>query len=258
MRIASWNVNSVNARLDNVVSWLGESAPDVVVLQEIKCQEENFPRAAIEAAGYQAAVVGEKSYNGVALLSRLPFELRQRALPGDDTDTQARYVEADVAGVIVAGIYLPNGNPVDSDEKYGRKLRWMDRLLAHAQALLAEEKPVVIAGDYNVIPENEDCWDPAEWLGDALFQDEVRARYRRLQHMGFTDAFRACDRRGGQYTFWDYQKGRWPRDEGIRIDHALLSPEAAIRLASCQIDRAPRAREKASDHTPLIVTLNAA
>ncbi|HYE01281.1 MAG TPA: exodeoxyribonuclease III [Alphaproteobacteria bacterium] len=254
-RIATWNVNSVRARLANVLAWAERTRPDVLLLQELKTVEADFPHDAFTGLGYAVHAVGQKAYNGVALLSREPAEVTARALPGDDTDEQARYIEARVRGLRIASLYLPNGNPVGT-EKFDYKLRWMARLRAHAKALLATEEPVVLGGDYNVIPAEEDVHDPAAWMGDALFRPESRAEFRALLNLGYTDAFRALDDRPHQYTFWDYQAGRWHRDEGIRIDHFLLSPQAADRLTACQIDRAPRGEEKASDHTPVICTLS--
>lgn len=254
LSIATWNVNSIKARLVNVTDWLGSAQPDIVLLQELKCEESGFPHLEIEALGYQAIVVGQKSYNGVALLSRHPAEDVITVLPGDDTDTQSRYVEATVAGVRVASLYLPNGNPVGTD-KYRYKLAWMDRLAAHMAALLETEQPVVLGGDYNVIPEPRDCYNPAAWRDDALFRLETRAAFRRLLNLGYTEAYRALHQDKGAYTFWDYQQRAWDLDNGIRIDHFLLSAQAADRLTDCRIDREPRGRQKASDHTPVIVTL---
>lgn len=254
-RIATWNVNSIKARLANVLGWLKSASPDVVLLQELKCVDENFPALEIGDLGYNAAVSGQKTYNGVAILSKTPLEVEHRALPGDAGDDQARYVEAvteTAAGVLrVASIYLPNGNPVDSD-KFGYKLAWMARLEAHARDLLALEEPVVLGGDYNVIPDDQDCHDPVAWRGDALFRPESRSAFRALVNLGFTDAFRAFHRdQPGAYTFWDYQGGAWNKDHGIRIDHLLLSPQAADLLVGSDIDRGPRGKEKASDHTPV-------
>lgn len=255
MRIATWNVNSIKVRLEAVCGWLTANQPDVLLLQELKCTDDAFPREAISALGYAVETVGQKTYNGVAILSRHTIDVTARRLPGDETDEQARYLEARIAGLRIASIYLPNGNPAPGD-KFTYKLGWMDRLNAHAAHLLHTGEPVVLGGDYNIIPEAEDCWDPAEWRDDALFRLESRQRFRALLNQGWTEAFRACDPSPGRYSFWDYQKGRWSRDEGIRIDHLLLSPQAADRLVSCTIDRAPRAQDKASDHTPVIVTLS--
>ena len=256
MRIATWNVNSVNARLPNIVDWLAANRPDVVLLQEIKCQDDNFPAAEIKAAGYEAAVHGQKSYNGVAILSRLPMADIERGLPGDDDDAQSRWIEATIAGIRVASLYLPNGNPAPG-EKFDYKLRWMDRLIAHGQRLLETEMPVVLAGDYNVCPTDDDVFDPAGWRDDALCRPDSRARFRQLLHLGYTEAFRALHPQAKKaWTFWDYQAGAWPRDLGLRIDHLLLSPEAADRLTDCAVDREPRGREKASDHTPIWIELS--
>ena len=253
--IATWNVNSVNARLPNLLEWLAGAGPDIVLLQETKCVDEAFPREAIEDAGYNVAVHGQKSYNGVAILSRAPIDEAMPGLPGDDADEQARYLEASIGGVRVATIYLPNGNPIGTD-KFAYKLGWMARLRRHAARLLEDDQPLVLGGDYNVIPEPPDARDPGEWLGDALFQPESRAAFRALLHLGLTEAFRALHPgEGGHYSFWDYQGRAWDRDDGIRIDHLLLSAAAADRLESCVIDKAPRGRPRASDHTPVIVTL---
>jgi len=254
MKFASWNVNSINMRLPHVLDWLATHKPDALMLQELKCMDEKFPLKDIEAAGYHAAVHGQKTWNGVAILSPHPIEDVKKGLPGDDSDTQSRYLEATIKGVRVASIYLPNGNPVES-EKYPYKLAWFDRLITQAKKLLATEQPVVLAGDYNIIPEDRDCYDPAVWAEDALFRLESRRKFRSLLNLGFTDAFRALNDADHQYTFWDYQAGAWPKDHGIRIDHLLLSPQAADRLTTCEIDRAPRAAEKASDHTPIFAVL---
>lgn len=258
MRLATWNVNSVNARLETVLAWFEAASPDVAVLQEIKCIDEKFPAEAFERMGYNVAVHGQKTYNGVAMLSKTPLEDVRKGLPGDDGDEQARYIEAVISGptpVRVAGIYLPNGNPIGT-EKFAYKLAWMDRLRRHAEALLALEEPLVIAGDYNVIPFEQDVEKPKEWLNDALFQPESRGAYRALQNLGLTDAYMQADGMPGGYTFWDYQAGAWQRNNGIRIDHALLSPQAADRLSRVDIHRDVRGGEKPSDHVPVVVELN--
>ncbi len=257
--IASWNVNSIKARLPNVLDWTKAKKPDILLLQEVKCLEEAFPGLEFGDLGYNCAVVGQKSYNGVAILAKTPLELAERALPGDDADGHARYIEAVTvtkAGTLrVASLYLPNGNPIGLDgmrsEKFAYKLAWLERLRLHMKALLKLEEPTILGGDYNVIPEPIDAKNPAAWTGDALFQPETRQAFRRLLHLGYTDAFRALNAQGGAYTFWDYQAGAWQRDNGIRIDHLLLSPQAADRLGESGIDREPRAKEKASDHTPV-------
>ncbi|MGR4866431.1 exodeoxyribonuclease III [Caulobacter sp. LARHSG274] len=260
MRIATWNVNSINARLDNVLGWFESAAPDVAVLQEIKCLDEKFPAEAFERLGYNVAVHGQKTYNGVAMLSKFPLEEVRRGLPfldDGEVDEQARYIEAVIGAptpVRVAGIYLPNGNPLGT-EKFAYKLAWMRRLQAHARGLLELEEPLVIAGDYNVIPEAEDVANPQAWLGDALFQPESRAAFRALKNLGFTDAYMQADGTPGGYTFWDYQAGAWPRNLGIRIDHLLLSPQAADKLAGVVIHRDERDREKPSDHVPVVAEL---
>lgn len=252
--IATWNVNSIKARLPNVLAWLQAAQPDVALLQELKCIDDNFPRLEIEALGYNLAVHGQKSYNGVAILSKFPLEDLLCGLPGNDGDDHARYVEATVRGFRVASIYLPNGNPIRSG-KFDYKLAWMDRLIDHARSLLASEMPVVLGGDYNVIPQDEDVFDPRAFATDALAQPESRSRFRALLNLGYTDALRALNRTPHIYTFWDYQGGAWQHDKGLRIDHFLLSPQAADLLESCEIDRGPRGEPKASDHTPVICRL---
>ncbi|HLY55946.1 MAG TPA: exodeoxyribonuclease III [Stellaceae bacterium] len=250
MKIATWNVNSLKVRLANVIAWVEAARPDVLALQEIKCQTAEFPYFEIEALGYKAVVLGQKSYNGVALLSSLPPEDVRIGLPGDDGDAQARYVEARYGRVRVASIYLPNGNPVDS-EKYPYKLAWIERLRRHAAELLTTESPFVLAGDYNVCPTDDDVYDPVGWRNDALCRPESRRGFRALVNLGLTDAFRVFHAEPHRYSFWDYQGGAWYRDEGLRIDHLLLSPQAADRLVDCDIDRGPRGQDKASDHTPV-------
>lgn len=256
LRIAAWNINSVRARLGNVLDWLTTFAPDVALLQEIKCRDEDFPRLEIEAAGWQIAVHGQKSYNGVAILSRRPLSDIRLRLPGDETDEQARWIEAEIGGVRVVSLYLPNGNPAPGD-KYDYKLAWMARMRDRTKALLAEGRPFVLGGDYNVCPTDDDVYDPAGWRDDALCRPETRAAFRSLVNLGLTEAFRALhpDEKG-RYSFWDYQAGAWQRGEGLRIDHFLLSPQAADRLVACDIDKGPRGKEKASDHTPVWVDLD--
>ena len=259
MRIATWNVNSVNARLETVLRWFEEAAPDVACLQEIKCVDEKFPTEAFERLGYNVAVHGQKTYNGVALISKTPLEDVRRGLPGDPGDEQARYIEAVVSGprpVRVGCLYLPNGNPVNT-EKFTYKLGWMARLNAHARELLTWEEPFVLLGDYNVIPERRDAENPDNWTGDALFQPQSRAAFRALKNLGLTEAFLEADGAAGAYTFWDYQAGAWQRNNGIRIDHALLSPQAADLLTGVSIHRDVRSWEKPSDHVPLMVELDA-
>ena len=252
LSLATWNVNSIKARLPIVRDWMAANAPDVLLLQEIKTPE--FPSFEFEALGYKSLFVGQKSYNGVAILSKLPMTPRETALPGADGDDHARFIAADIAGIHVINIYLPNGNPVGT-EKFTYKLTWFDRLRRHVGMLMADERPFVIGGDFNVIPEEIDCYDPKAWVGDALFQPESRGHYRALLNLGLTDALRAVDPRPHVYTFWDYQAGRWQRDQGIRIDHWLLSPEIADRMEGCTVDRGPRGLERASDHTPVVLTL---
>src|SRR6201995_1593084 len=258
MKIATWNVNSIRIRVDAAMQWLKEANPDVVCLQELKCQDEQFPREPFEALGYNCAVHGQKSYNGVAILSKRPLEDVTPRLPGGENDDHARYLEAVVTGdkgvVRVASIYAPNGNPFPGP-KFDFKLAWLERLRLHAAKLLKQEEPVVLMGDYNIIPEDKDAAKPKNWLKDALFQPESKAALRRIEHLGYTDAFRALHPQGGHYTFWDYF-GSWERNNGIRIDHILLSPHAADRLRACHIDKDVRgASEKPSDHVPIWVEL---
>ena len=260
MKIASFNINGIKARIQALPDWLDEAEPDVVLLQEIKSIDENFPRELFEDKGYIVETHGQKSFNGVAILSKRPLEDVTRGLPGDDTDEQARWIEATVMGdktaVRVCGLYLPNGNPAPGP-KYDYKLAWMERLKTRAAELLAAEEPALMAGDYNIIPQDEDAKRPEAWREDALARPESRAAYRRIVNLGFTEAFRSRTQGPGHYTFWDYQAGAWNRDDGIRIDHFLLTPQAADLLRDCQIDKETRAREKPSDHVPIWVELDA-
>lgn len=257
VQIATWNVNSVRQRLEHLTRYLRDVNPDVLCLQELKCTDEAFPYNEVESCGYNVAVHGQKGFNGVAILSKAPIEVT-RGLPGNPDDLHARYIEALVPhndGVVRVGcLYLPNGNPPETD-KYSYKLAWMDRLIAHAEKLLAYEEPLVLAGDYNVIPEPRDCYDPAAWAGDALFLPRTREKFRALINLGFTDALRATSDAAGLYTFWDYQAGCWQRDKGIRIDHLLLSPRAADRLVRITIDKDRRGEDKPSDHVPVRIEL---
>jgi exodeoxyribonuclease III len=254
MKIATWNINGVKARIETLLTWLAETKPDAVCLQEIKSVDEGFPSEAIENAGYNVAVHGQKGFNGVALLSKTRIEDVMRGLPGDTGDEQARYIEGSITAgmrsIRLGGLYLPNGNPIGTD-KFSYKLAWMARLEAHATALLASEQVAILAGDYNVIPEPVDAKTPAAWTEDALFQPESRAAFRRLLALGLTDAVRSCHPGPGVYTFWDYQAGAWQKDNGIRIDHLLLSPQATDLLAGAGIDKFTRGWEKPSDHVPV-------
>jgi exodeoxyribonuclease-3 len=258
MRVATWNVNSIRQRIDHLTAWLKERSPDVVCLQEIKCVDEAFPRETFEALGYNVAVHGQKTFNGVAILSKHKLEEVTPGLPGDDTDDHARFLEATIStatGVLrVASIYLPNGNPPDT-EKYSYKLRWIDRLRAYALNRLAFEEPLVLAGDYNVIPTEADVHNPSAWIKDALFLPTTREKFRTLTNLGLTDALRAVTDESGLYTFWDYQAGAWQKNWGIRIDHLLLSPQAADRIVTAGIDKHVRSWEKPSDHVPVYVDL---
>ena len=258
MKIVTWNINGVRARIDNLLTWLKESDPDIVCLQEIKTVDEGFPRFEIEALGYHVETHGQKGFNGVAILSKLPFDEVNRGLPGDDTDEQARFIEgvfSTSGGALrVVSLYLPNGNPVGT-EKFPYKLAWMKRLELWALERLALEEPLILAGDYNVIPEPIDAKNPEIWVNDALFQPETRQAFRRLINRGFTEALRATTDAAGIYTFWDYQAGAWQKNNGIRIDHLLLSPEAANRLTSTAVEKHVRAWEKPSDHVPRVAHL---
>ena len=260
MKIATFNVNSINARLPRILAWFDAAKPDVAVLQEIKCVDEKFPALEFEDRGYNVEAHGQKTYNGVALLSKHPVEDVKRGLPGDKDDDQARYIEAlvcpdDAAPVRVGGLYLPNGNPAPGP-KYDYKLKWMKRLKKRAETLLKDEEALVLAGDYNVIPQAEDVHDPAAWTDDALFRPETRAAFRELVYLGFVDAIRQANPGGVLYTFWDYQRGAWEKDHGIRIDHLLLSPHAADRFRNAGVDRKERGKEKPSDHVPVWVELD--
>lgn len=250
--IASWNVNSIKARLEHVTNWLMSQKPDVLLLQELKGTE--FPSEVFSGLGYESVAVTQKAYNGVAILSRLPIEHVSNALSGDQSDTHARYLEVIVSGVRIVDIYLPNGNPVGT-EKFEYKLAWMERLLVKMSQWKADGVPTVIGGDFNVIPEDIDCHKPASWIHDALFQPEPRALYRAMLDMGYTDAFRSLHEEVGQFTFWDYFRQAFENNRGIRIDHFLVSPSLRPRIEACEIDKGPRAQPKPSDHTPILLTL---
>lgn len=252
IKIATWNVNSIKVRGPAVRDWLAAHTPDVLLLQEIK--GENFPSEDFTAAGYESIAVGQKAYNGVAVLSKKPVTVKADSLPGDNNDTQARYIEVDYEGIRIVNIYLPNGNPAPGD-KYDYKLKWMKRLYDHLKTLCEAEVPFVVGGDFNVIPDAKDCYDPKAWINDALYLPETRAKFRMLLNLGLTDAFRVYNNEAKQYSFWDYQAGAWPQNKGIRIDHFLLSPPLADRLQSCIIDKEPRGLDNPSDHTPVIVEL---
>ena len=259
MRIATWNVNSIKQRTDSAVAWLKERAPDIVCLQETKCVDDAFPREPFEALGYNVAVHGQKTFNGVAVLSKLPFDETTPRLPGGDDDDHARFLEASVStksgALRIACLYLPNGNPPDSD-KYPYKLKWMDRLIGYARERLELEEPLILAGDFNVIPGPADARVPEAWTGDALYLPRTREKFRALANLGFTDAVRAVSDDGGLYTFWDYQAGAWQKNNGIRIDHMLMSPQAADRLVAAGIDKHVRAWQRPSDHVPVWADLD--
>jgi exodeoxyribonuclease-3 len=260
MRIATWNINGLRARFETLAAWLGESAPDVAILQETKIPDDLFPRDEIADLGYEAHVHGQKGFNGVAILARVPLEDVTRGLPGDEGDAQARYIEATVTGerhaLRLCGLYLPNGNPAPG-EKYDYKLAWMARLRDRAAGLLAEEVPFLMAGDYNVLPEDIDLARPEVMAGDALMLPETRAAWRRLLNLGLTEAFRARHPgQPGHYTYWDYQGGAFERNNGLRIDHVLLSPAAADMMTGCTVEAQLRGRTRPSDHVPVWVDLD--
>jgi exodeoxyribonuclease-3 len=258
MRIATWNVNSVKQRLENILAWLAARAPDVLCLQETKCIDQDFPRERFESLGYNVAIHGQKAFNGVAFLSKLPFDEVTPGLSGDDSDAQARFLEAQFStknGVVrVANLYLPNGNPPETD-KYTYKIKWMQRLLAYTHERMKLEEPLILAGDFNVIPEEIDVSNPAAWVNDALFLPQTRENFRALTNLGLVDAVRATSDAPGIYTFWDYQAGAWQKNRGIRIDHMLLSPQAADRLIRVGVDKHVRAWERPSDHVPVFIDL---
>jgi exodeoxyribonuclease III len=248
MKIVTWNVNSIKARREHVLRYLAEENPDVLMIQELKGTE--FPHDDFKSAGYDSLAVGQKAYNGVAILSKNPITEIARRLDGEPEDEQARYLEVEINGVRLINIYLPNGNPTPGD-KYDYKLRWMERLYNRLKSLTGSDTQFIIGGDFNVIPEGKDCKNPAEWKDDALFRPETHAAFRAILNLGLTDAFRVLNTAAGQYSFWDYQRGAWQKDNGIRIDHFLLSPHYADRLISCRINKNPRGLENASDHTPI-------
>ena len=257
MRIACWNVNSIRVRLPQVLHWCEEVAPDVLLLQEIKCQAEAFPKLSFKQRGYSyQEIVGEKSYHGVALLSKYEGSDLVLRLPGEqESDTQARYVQANLCGIRMASVYVPHGNPLGS-KKYAFKLQWLERLVQHTKSLISSREPFLFGGDFNIIPTSSDVYDAREWFDDALFTLEVRAFFRRLIFCGLTDAYRVYhDKSNSPYTFWDYKKQRWKYDQGLRIDHFLLSPQVTDRLQECTVDRRPRGYTNPSDHTPLLLTL---
>jgi exodeoxyribonuclease-3 len=258
LKIATWNVNSIKARLEHVKKWITTNNPDLLMLQELKGLD--FPTGEFEAMGYNAQAVTQKAYNGVATLSKQPQEVILNELPSygiDNTDEQARYLEIQYNDLRIINIYLPNGNPVDTNsDKFPYKIKWMKRLHKRLSQLREAQIPFVIGGDFNVIPEEQDCYDPKAWAGDALFHPDTHKQWQSLLNLGVYDAFRIKNKSKGQYSFWDYQRGAWQKDHGIRIDHFLLSPPTVDALESCVIDKTPRGEEKASDHTPVILELN--
>jgi exodeoxyribonuclease-3 len=258
MKVATWNINGIRARLETARNWVKEAAPDVLCFQEIKCEDLAFPSEMFEELGYNVTTHGQKGFNGVAILSKLPLEDIKSGLAGDDSDTHSRFIEAVVSvnrsALRVVSLYFPNGNPIGSD-KFDYKLAWMERLYGYAEQRLADEEAFLLAGDFNVIPEPIDARFPDNWRRDALYQPDTRAAYRRLLNLGLTDAFRACNAEGGHYSFWDYQAGAWQKDNGILIDHILLSPLAADRLTSAWIEKHTRGWDKPSDHVPVVIEL---
>jgi exodeoxyribonuclease III len=256
--VATWNVNSVKSRLAQLLDWLRADKPDVVLLQEIKCTDDTFPAMEIEELGYNIATHGQKTYNGVAILSKFKLDDIVRGLPGDDADIQARYVEAVInlpgSAMRVASVYVPNGQTAPS-EKFSYKLGFLDRLYDHFQRLLAYQEMLIVGGDYNIAPDDSDVHNPAAWTGSVLTHDEVRKRFRKIRNLGVQDAFRLCQPEGGHYSWWDYRAGSFARDDGLRIDHLLLSAQAADKLEGCVIKKQLRDVEKASDHTPVVLTL---
>ena len=258
MKIATFNINGIKARLKALLEWLDELKPDVVLLQEIKSVDEAFPKEILEERGYNVITHGQKSFNGVAILSKLPLENLSKDLPGGENDEQARWIEATVIGkraLHICGLYLPNGNPAPGP-KYDYKLAWMERLYNRAEELLVSEIPILMAGDFNIIPQREDAASPNKWIKDALFLPKSREAFREIMALGFTDAFRTCHPSSEQYSFWDYQGAAWDRNDGIRIDHILMSPACADMMVDCQIDQHVRDRERPSDHVPIWVDLD--
>lgn len=252
MKITSWNVNSIKARGDHVVRYLKDESPDILMIQELK--GEDFRHEKFKEIGYHAEAVGQKAYNGVAMLSKEPLDIIATALEGDESDEQARYIEAKRGDTHIINIYLPNGNPAPGP-KYEYKLAWMERLYKRLNSLIKSDTTFIIGGDFNVIPEDKDCHSPSDWRGDALFRDETHKAWRKILNLGLTDAFRVNNTLEKQYTFWDYQAGAWQKDNGIRIDHFLLSPTLTDKVQGCKINKTPRNWEKPSDHTPIEIIL---
>ena len=249
IRIATWNVNSIKVRIGHLLDWLHETNPDVVLLQETKVEDGKFPALEIEDRGYNVETLGQKTYNGVAILARSPIEDVVRGLPGDSSDIQARYLEATIGGIRIASLYLPNGNPVASD-KFPYKIGWMERLRDRVRGLLDDEETFVLGGDYNICPDDIDIYDPGDFAADALCQPESRGLFREILYMGVTEAFRALHPDEVAYSYWDFQRRSWEKNNGLRIDHLLLSPSAADQLSAAGIDRDMRGRERPSDHVP--------
>ncbi|MDD3029569.1 MAG: exodeoxyribonuclease III [Alphaproteobacteria bacterium] len=254
MRLATWNINSIRMRLPGILDWLEKAKPDVLLMQEIKCESQEFPAMDFLAAGYKVYAFGQRSYNGVAIASLYPIESVCENLPTFKDDSQARYLEARIKGVRVASVYVPNGNPVDTD-KFTYKLDWFKRFKAHAAKLLKGEELVVLGGDFNVLQGALDADDITKWEGDALYHKDVRAAFREVLNLGYTEIFRVLHPEERAYSFWDYKNNAWAQDRGLRLDHFLLSPEAVDKVKDCTIDKAPRGQEKASDHTPVVLDI---
>tara|TARA_B100000900_G_scaffold140795_1_gene119293 strand:- start:178 stop:945 length:768 start_codon:yes stop_codon:yes gene_type:complete len=253
MKFASWNINSINLRKETVLNWVIENSIDVLGLQEIKCENEKFPTDFFHEKGYFTEVIGQKSYNGVAIISKHPIQLNKSCLPSlKEEEPQARYIEVEINNFIYTSIYVPNGNPIDTN-KFDYKKKWLDCLIKHSNDLLEFEKPVILAGDFNVIPETLDCWDEKVWENDALAVPIIRKQFRTIKHQGYFDAFRLLNGNKTEWSFWDYQNGSWNKDYGIRIDHFLINSYAADIIKNCTIDKRPRGKEKPSDHTPVVI-----
>tara|TARA_B100000965_G_C19405871_1_gene675382 strand:+ start:107 stop:886 length:780 start_codon:yes stop_codon:yes gene_type:complete len=251
MKFASWNINSIKMREATLSNWIINNDIDAIAIQEIKCENENFPFENFKKIGFNCEVLGQKSYNGVAILSKYPINVRETKLPNlNEESPQSRYLEVEINDFIFSSIYLPNGNPLNSD-KYDYKIKWLNSFISHAKNLLKLEIPIILCGDYNVIPEDMDCWDPRVWKSDALGIDQVRDLFRSFKNDGYYDAFRSKNVNDVKWTFWDYQNGSWSKDHGIRIDHFILSPNAVDKLIDCDIDKEPRGKNKPSDHVPI-------
>ncbi len=254
MKLASWNVNSINLRKEKVLNWLTSQNIDILGLQEIKCEEDKFPKEFFLEKNFHVEIIGQKSYNGVAIISKYPIRVLNKNLPKFTEEIpQARYLEVEIKGYIFCSIYVPNGNPLNS-EKFEYKIEWLDTLILHAKKLLEFEIPVILAGDFNIIPEEIDCWDENVWQNDALATPEIRKKFRIIKNLGFFDSYRLVNKNKIEWSFWDYQNGSWNKDHGIRIDHLLINSFGADKIKDCQIDRSLRGKNKPSDHTPIFAS----